>query len=74
MLIDLLKGADSLRKISTQKIIEPAHGGTIYRIDEQQSLGRVCATAQTRYSLHCSHTHYMDVDEDSDQNLDPQPG
>ena len=31
---------------------------------------QACANAQTRMNLRCSHTQSMDVDEDSEQNLD----
>ena len=36
-----------------------------YRISEQQMLRRVCAYAQTRLSLRCSHIQSMDVVEGS---------
>ena len=39
-----------------------------YRISEQRMLRRVCAYAQTRQSLYCSHTHKMNVDDFSYQN------
>ena len=41
-----------------------------YRIGEQRWFWRVCACAQARQSLRCSHTQRMDVDEVPYQNLD----
>ena len=41
-------------------------------IGKQQRLRGVCAFAQTPLSLHCSHTHSMDIYEDSNKNLDLQ--
>ena len=38
-----------------------------HMIGEQQRL----RNEQTRQSLHCLHTQSMDVDEASDQNLEP---
>ena len=40
-------------------------------IVEQRRLRRVCANAQTRQCLRCVHKQSMDVDGDSDPNLDP---
>ena len=37
---------------------------------ERRKLKRACANAQTRQSFRCSHMQSMDVDEDSNQNLD----
>ena len=41
-----------------------------YYTVEQRGLRQVCANAQNRQNLHCSHIQIMDVDEDSCQNLD----
>ena len=38
-----------------------------YHIGDQRRLRRVCASAQSRQSLHCSHTWSMEVYEGSDQ-------
>ena len=40
------------------------------QIVEQLRLRRVCALAQTRQSLCCSHTQSIDVDVYSDQDLE----
>ena len=42
----------------------------IYITSEHRRHRRVCAYAQTRQSLRCSHTQSMDIDEGSVQNLD----
>ena len=42
-----------------------------YRIDEQRRRGRVCANAQTRPRLQCSHTQGMDVIEYSELKIRP---
>ena len=41
-----------------------------FRLSEQRRLRQVCAYAQTRQCLCCSHTQGMDVDEDLDQTLE----
>ena len=35
-----------------------------YCIVEQRRIRPVCTNAQTRHSLHCSHTHCVDIDSD----------
>ena len=50
-------------------IIQPMHKN-VCPTSEQWRLRRVCAYAQTRQSLRCSHTQSIDADEDSDLNLD----
>ena len=45
-----------------------------YRIGENNRLRQVCEWyAQSHQSLHVSHLHSMEIDEDSDQNLDVSP-
>ena len=44
-----------------------------YHVCEQRRLRRACASAQSRQSLHCSHTWSMEVDEGSDQKSGIQP-
>ena len=44
-----------------------------YHIGDQRRLRQACASAQSRQSLHCSHTWSMEVDEGSDQKSDIWP-
>ena len=39
-----------------------------YHKGDQQRLRRACASAQSRQSLHCSHTWSIEIDKGSDQN------
>ena len=49
---------------------KPGHG-IFVRIALSRNEGSdESAHAQTRQSLRCSHEHSMDVDEDSEQNID----
>ena len=43
----------------------------MYNIVEQRRFRQTCPNAKTSHSLHCSYIHGMDVDEESELNIDP---
>ena len=63
-----LKHSHSMKPVSLEAtdVILIAH--RIYRISDQRTIRRVCAKAQTRQNLRCSHTQSTNTDEDSCQN------